>query len=265
MIDLHSHILPGVDDGPADMDGSIALLRAAAASGTETIVATPHLREDYVEDPDRIAPAVARLREAARSAEVPVEIVAGAEVAGTKLPDLDQAALRQLCLGDGPYILVESPYVHLPRHFADSVVDLEISGLRPVLAHPERCSAFLQDRSLLLDLDERGVLCSVTAGSMAGRFGSRVRDMAVWMFAAGLVHNVASDAHDVVGRPPGLRDGFDKLDAVLPGVGDQVDWYTHHAPAAMLAGKELPERPEPPPSRRRSFRRLMRPLRARSR
>jgi protein-tyrosine phosphatase len=238
MIDLHSHILPGVDDGPADMDGSIALLRAAAASGTETIVATPHLREDYVEDPDRIAPAVARLREAARSAEVPVEIVAGAEVAGTKLPDLDQAALRQLCLGDGPYILVESPYVHLPRHFADSVVDLEISGLRPVLAHPERCSAFLQDRSLLLDLDERGVLCSVTAGSMAGRFGSRVRDMAV---------------------------GFDKLDAVLPGVGDQVDWYTHHAPAAMLAGKELPERPEPPPSRRRSFRRLMRPLRARSR
>jgi protein-tyrosine phosphatase len=264
MIDLHAHVLPGVDDGPADMEASVALLRAAIATGTETIVATPHLREDFLDDPARIEPAVARVRDAAAADDVRIDVVAGAEVAGTKLPDLDEEALRTLCLGDGPYILVESPYVHLPRHFADSVVDLEIRGWRPMLAHPERCAAFLEDRSLLRDLVDRGVRCSVTAGSMAGRFGGRVRDMTAWMFAEGLVDNVASDAHDAVKRPPGLRDGFAKLDEMLPGLGEQADWYTRAAPAAMLAGQDLPARPDPPRPRQRSLGRLLGPLRVRS-
>jgi protein-tyrosine phosphatase len=264
MIDLHAHVLPGVDDGPVDLDSSLALLRAAAAAGTETVVATPHVREDFLDGPESIGPSVVRLQEAATAEGVPITLVPGAEVAGTKLPDLDQAALRDLCLGGGPYILVESPYVHLPRHFADSVVDLEIGGLRPVLAHPERCAAFLEDRSLLRDLVDRGVHCSITAGSMAGRFGSRVREMTVWLFAENLVTNVASDAHDAVRRPPGLREGFERLDELLPGVAEHADWYTREVPAAMLAGEALPERPDPPRRRQRGFTRLLGP-KARSR
>jgi protein-tyrosine phosphatase len=264
MIDLHSHVLPGLDDGPANLDGSIAVLRAAAAAGTRTMVATPHVREDYLEGSEPIQPSVARVQEAADAAEIPVKVVPGAEIAGTKLVDLSHAELERLCLGDGPYILVESPYVHLPHGFADAVVDLELGGLRPMLAHPERCSAFLEDRSLLSEMVERGVLCSVTAGSMAGRFGSRVRDMTAWLFAEGLVSNVASDTHDAVRRPPGLRNGFETLDELLPGLADQVDWYTRDAPAAMLAGDDLPERPERPRRRGGALSRLRRP-RTRSR
>jgi tyrosine-protein phosphatase YwqE len=98
---------------------------------------------------------------------------------------------------------------------------------------------------------------------MAGRFGSPVRQMTCWMFAEGLVANVASDAHDAVRRPPGLRAGFDHLDEMLPGLAEQADWYTRAAPAAMLAGQALPDRPDPP-RLRRSVTRLLNPL-ARSR
>lgn len=265
MIDLHSHVLPGVDDGPADLDGSLALLRAAAASGTDTIVATPHVREDYLEGPESIEPAVEELQDSVDAEQLRVEIVPGAEVAGTMLMDLDEAALRRLCLGGGPYILIESPYSRLPIHFADSVFDLQVRGFRPMLAHPERCAAFLDDRSLLVELLERGVLTSVTAGSMTGQFGGTVQDMTAWLFAEGHVTNVASDAHDTYKRPPGLARGFEKLDELLPGLAEQVDWYTREAPAAMLAGDELPDRPEPPARRQGSLARLMRPLRARSR
>jgi protein-tyrosine phosphatase len=265
MIDLHSHVLPGVDDGPADLDGSLALLRAAAAAGTETIVATPHVREDYLEGPDAIEPAVEELQDSVDAERLRVEVVPGAEVAGTMLMDLDETALRRLCLGGGTYILIESPYSRLPIHFANSVFDLQVRGFRPVLAHPERCAAFLDDRSLLVEILERGVFTSVTAGSMAGQFGGTVQDMTAWMFAEGFVTNVASDAHDTHKRPPGLARGFEKLDELLPGLGEQVDWYTRASPAAMLAGEELPERPEPPRRRLTSFAKLMRPLRQRSR
>ncbi|HKP89649.1 MAG TPA: CpsB/CapC family capsule biosynthesis tyrosine phosphatase [Thermoleophilaceae bacterium] len=250
MIDLHTHVLPGLDDGPADLDGSIAMLRSAAAAGTETVVATPHVREDYLEGPEAIGPAVVRVQDAAAAEGLELGIVAGAEVAATMLMDLDESALDRLCLGEGRYILVESPYHHLPIHFADSVFDLQLRGYHPVLAHPERCVAFIDNRALLAEILERGVHTSITAGSMTGQFGGRVREITAWLFAEGFVSNVASDAHDALKRPPGLRRGFDALDEVLPGLAGQAAWYTREAPAAMLAGAELPDRPEPP--RRRS-------------
>jgi protein-tyrosine phosphatase len=264
MIDLHTHVLPGIDDGPADLDGSIALLRSAAAAGTKTVVATPHVREDYLEGPEPIAPAVVRVQDAAAAEGLEVAVVAGAEVAGTMLMDLDDSALDRLCLGEGRYVLVESPYHHLPINFADSVFDLQLRGYHPVLAHPERCVAFIDDRTRLVSLLERGVHTSITAGSMAGQFGSRVRELTTWLFSEGFVTNVASDAHDAIKRPPGLRRGFDALDEELPGLAGQMGWFTREVPAAMLAGADLPERPEPPRRRTGAFSRLLRP-RARSR
>jgi protein-tyrosine phosphatase len=246
VIDLHTHVLPGLDDGPPDLDGSLALLRAAAATGTEAMVATPHVREDYLEGPAPIRPSVDRLQEAADAAGIGVHVIDGAEVAGSVLAELDDETLRLLCLGGGPYILVESPYSRLPAHFADSLLDLQYKGFRPVLAHPERCTAFLSDRSLLVELVEHGVLTSITAGSMAGQFGSRVRELTAWLFTEGHVTNVASDAHDARKRPPGLARGFEELDGLLPGLAGQIGWYTRDVPTAMLTGRDLPERPDSP-------------------
>lgn len=265
MIDLHTHVLPGVDDGPDDIEGSLAMLRVAASEGVECMVATPHVREDYLEGPDVIRPLVDEVQRAADAEGIGVAVVDGAEVAGSLLLDLDDATITRCCLAGGPYILVESPYSRLPAHFADSLFDLQLKGYRPVLAHPERCAAFLSDREVLEKLLAHGVMTSVTAASMAGSFGSRVQELTAWLFAEGHVHNVASDCHDARKRAPGLGFGFERLDERLPGLADQAHWYTGDAPRAMLAGEEPPERPEPPRPRRTGLARLRRAGGARSR
>jgi protein-tyrosine phosphatase len=168
----------------------------------------------------------------------------------SKLPDLDDATLGGLCLGGGPYLLVESPYLRATDLFEESVFDVQLRGFRAVLAHPERSPSFQRHPDRLAAMVHRGVLCSVTSASMAGRFGRTVQQFTRSMFEAGLVHNVASDCHDALKRSPGLGGGFRVLERELPGVLGQASWYTDEVPAAMLAGDRLPARPGPLGKRR---------------
>jgi protein-tyrosine phosphatase len=117
---------------------------------------------------------------------------------------------------------------------------------------------FEDDRDRLARLVERGVLCSINAGSMAGQFGKRVRGFTADLFRAGLVHNVASDAHDDRVRRAELMWGFRDLEGDLPGIADQAEWFTDTAPAAILSGQELPARPAPPRAARRPWQRVRR-------
>jgi protein-tyrosine phosphatase len=258
LIDLHCHLLPGLDDGPATIDESLALARAARESGIEAIVATPHIREDYPFDPAEIPLRARELEQALREAGIAIRVVEGAEVAITRVPDLDQATLRVLCLGDGPYMLVESPYTYATTVLEETVFDLQVRGFRPVLAHPERAPSFQQEPDRLARLVERGVLCSVTAASMTGAFGGTVKKFTALIFSRGLVHNVASDAHDAVRRPVDLRGGFESLDKELPGLAVQVDWFTQLVPEAITTGQEVPAAPGLPQRRARGWRRLRR-------
>ncbi|MGI8439249.1 MAG: tyrosine-protein phosphatase [Thermoleophilaceae bacterium] len=262
MIDLHTHILPGLDDGPATIEESLDLARAFVEAGTTTVVATPHVREDYRVDAARIGRAVAELHAALAVEEVALEVVAGGEVAVTKVLDLDEAELRAVALGEGPYVLVESPYTYTGELLERALFDVQLKRLRPLLAHPERSPCFLGDLPRLAALVERGVLCSITAGSMAGRFGGTVRAFTLRLFEAGLVHAVASDAHGLGGRPPGLLVGFERAEPDLPGVLDQAAWFTREAPEAILAGRDLPPAPEPPRRRHGGLRRLSGPVRS---
>lgn len=264
MIDLHSHVLPGLDDGPDDLEASVMLARAAATAGTATLVATPHIRSDYPFDPARVRPAVEELNARLVEEGVSLDVVPGGEVAITSLLDLDDAAVDAVRLGDGPYVLVESPYTQSGDLLERVVFEAQVRGLRPVLAHPERSPCFLGEPERLERMVEKGVACSVTSASMAGRFGTTARDFTVRMFERGLVHDVASDAHDLTRRPPGLLAGFERLDAELPGLLDQAGWFTRAAPAAMLAGTELPPRPDAPVRRRRGLGGLRASLRRRA-
>jgi protein-tyrosine phosphatase len=117
---------------------------------------------------------------------------------------------------------------------------------------------FQDDRDRLARLVERGVLCSVNAGSIAGQFGRRVRDFAIHLFRDGLVHNVASDAHDDDIRRAELSWAFERLDGELPGIALQADWFTQAAPAAIVSGTSLPPLPEPP-APKRGWMRVRRP------
>ena len=246
MIDLHSHILPGLDDGPATMEGSLELARAAVAAGTRTILATPHIHHDPRIDPALIAAGIDALRAALAAAEIPLEVLPGGEIAISRLSDLDDDMLRALALGGGPYVLVESPFSPAVGDFEPMVLDLHARGHRVLLAHPERCPAFQRDPPRLEALVDAGALVQITAGSMAGGFGSSVRRFTTTLLREGLVHVVASDAHDNLRRPPGLQAGFPLLERDLPGLAAHSAWLTELVPRAVLDGAPLPPRPPLP-------------------
>jgi protein-tyrosine phosphatase len=246
MIDLHCHVLPGIDDGPESIEGSLALARAAAAAGTRTLVATPHVNSRYDPDADTIARRVRELNTRLAAEGLELEVLAGAEIAMTRLAELEPQRLSALTLAGSSWLLVEPPFAAALPGLDAVIWDLQRRGYGVVLAHPERCHAFHRDRSMLGSLVRSGVLTSVTAGSLVGRFGRGVRRFALALVQDGLVHNVASDAHNLTGRPPGMavelqRAGLDAL----------ADWLTRQVPAAILQGTQIP--PEPPrPRQRRS-------------
>src|SRR3954454_5549783 len=257
VIDLHFHVLPGIDDGPPTLEAALDLARAAEAAGTTTIVATPHVSWDWPDnDAARIAAAVASINEELRAAGIGVEVLPGAEVAMTRAADLPPEELEALRLGGGPYLLVECPHSPAASGFEGLLASLSHSGHRILLAHPERCPAFRRDRSTLERLLSGGMLTSITAGSLAGRFGREVRRFTQELLRDGMVHNIASDAHDLVRRPPGVKGILAE-----EGVADATEWFTRQLPEAILGGGPLPPAPVmsvPEPERDGLFGRLFR-------
>ncbi len=256
MVDLHCHILPGLDDGARTIDDALDMARAAASAGIARMVATPHIRDDHPFPLELMDERLGTLREALVEADIPVKVARGGEVALSKVTELDDETLATLCIGMGAYLLVESPHTEVTGLLERVVFELQSRGFRPLLAHPERCPSFLSDLPRLERLVERGVLCSVTAGSMQGQFGTTVQRFTATLFAAGLVHNVASDSHDARRRPPGLSQAFWSMERLIPGLGDQSEWFTTEVPTAILAGRELPARPAMVAPRRGGLRRL---------
>jgi protein-tyrosine phosphatase len=248
VIDLHCHILPGLDDGPANVDFSVAMARAAVEAGIHVTVATPHVRSDHPTRPEAIAHGVQVVNDALDAEGVELRVLPGAEVSLEKAAKLDDATLAELCLGSGHYLLVECPYRSVDVDVEGILRSLQDRGFAPVLAHPERCPLFQRDSTRLARLVNGGALCSITAASLRGGFGSTVRRFAIDLLYDGLVHNVASDAHDHLHRPPEISTGFESAEADVPGIRGQASWFTVTAPVAIVTGRaSLPPRPEPPP------------------
>jgi protein-tyrosine phosphatase len=243
VIDLHCHILPGLDDGPMNLDFSLAMARAAVDAGTQLIVATPHIRADFNVVPSEIEPRVDLFNDRLQRERLPLRVLPGAEIGWATAGDLDDVQLARLSLGSGKRLLLESPYGKKPVDLEGIIAGLDKRGFQVVLAHPERCPLFQRNPGRLEKLVANGALCSITAGSMLGRFGQPVRTFTIEMFRRGLVHDVASDGHDHIHRPPGLTAGFEELKAELPGIERLAAWFTVTAPVAILSGKELPETP----------------------
>jgi protein-tyrosine phosphatase len=244
VIDLHCHVLPGIDDGPETIEGSVALTRAAVAAGIDTLVATPHVSWRYPNDADTIARLVDEVNARLATERVALEVRPGAEIAMTRLVDIEPAQVARLGLGEGPWLLVEPPFTAAATGLDTILLDVQRRGHRIILAHPERCHAFHRDPRMLRSLARAGVLTSITAGSLVGRFGEEVRRFTLQLVQEGMIHNVASDAHDHTRRPPGIAKELEQV-----GLGPLTEWLTQGVPAAILAGEEIPPRPAvPPPS-----------------
>jgi protein-tyrosine phosphatase len=243
MVDLHCHVLPGLDDGPASVELSLRLARMASDLGTTTIVATPHIDHRWSVRPADIPRRAAVLREALEQEDIDLEILTGAEIALSRLADLSAEELDSVRLGDGPYLLLESPLSPSEGAFDTLMLKIRERGEQILLAHPERCPLFQREPERLVRCVEAGMLCSISAGAMRGEFGRDVRRFTAELLREELVHDIASDSHDHVRRPPGLESAIVAFEDEIPGIRGQAEWLTELAPAAILAGQPLPPKP----------------------
>jgi protein-tyrosine phosphatase len=243
VIDLHSHVLPGLDDGTSSLQEALELCAAAAAGGITILAATPHVRRDYPTTPWQMEAALATLREAGPA----LEVVPGGEL---DLAELDRPRDQLARFGLGgrdDTLLVETPYVGWPLDLAERLFRLRAQGFRVVLAHPER-NADVQARPELLEpIAQGGTLIQLTAASVDGRLGGRARRCARALLDRGLAHLVASDAHAPGVRAVGLEEAVRE-------VGEELGrWLTVDVPRALLDGGEPPPRPAVRTRRRSVF------------
>jgi protein-tyrosine phosphatase len=243
VIDLHAHVLPGLDDGPPTLDAALEQARAAVDRGTRTIATTSHVDHVFNLDPDRLEAEREVLAGALAAHEIPLELRQGGEIALARLPELDDAFLRRVALGGGPWLLVEVPFSPWAEGLEALVDDLHHRGHRVLLGHPERSKALQRDPARLARLVEAGALAQVTAGSLLGDWGETARRFAISLVREGLVQVAASDTHDAVSRPPGPGATLADAAEELPELRELIPWLTEEVPAALLEGAPVPARP----------------------
>jgi protein-tyrosine phosphatase len=256
VIDLHTHLLPGLDDGPATLDEALAMARAAVDAGVAEVVATPHVSSRYPNDARAIGEALAEMRAAIERAGLPLRVHGGAEIALDRALALAPEELDALRLGAGPYLLLESPLGAAASDVELVMRALHARGHRILLAHPERSPRFQRDLRELGRLVAQGALTSVTASAFHGRFGRTAQRFAMQLLHAGLVHSIASDMHDLVGRPPGIEPPLRVAGDAEERRAARFAWLTASVPTAILGGATIPPGPAPPPGPRSSAERI---------
>jgi protein-tyrosine phosphatase len=239
LIDLHSHILPGLDDGAADLETSLEMARTAVADGIRTTAVTPHVRDDYPTSAAEMEGTLATLRTAVAAEGIELELLPGGELDLGRLAQLDAHELRRFSLGgNGSWLLLEFPYAGWPIGLLPVARRLAEEGFRVVLAHPERHQEVQARPVRLQEFVESGIVVQLTAASVEGRLGRRPQQAAHALLELGLAHLLASDAH-----APSLRAGG--LSAAVDAVGDPAlaRWLTEDVPAAIVSGSAVPQRP----------------------
>jgi protein-tyrosine phosphatase len=248
-IDLHTHILPGLDDGAQDLAQALAMARIAQADGIGALVATPHNVSWPARDHrPEIESATRALNEAIEAAGLRVVVLPGVEAYLT--PDIcRQVKIGQaFALAHSAYILVELPASAYPLYTEQAIFELQVMGLSVILAHPERNAVIEREPARLVPLVERGVLVQLTAASIVGAFGPEVQQTAHYLLRSKLAHVIASDAHGTGYRSPALREAVEIAGGLIGA--ERAAVMVDATPRAVLGGRpievEAPElaRPE---------------------
>ncbi|NOY42610.1 MAG: hypothetical protein GXP26_12345 [Planctomycetes bacterium] len=211
-VDIHCHLLPGIDDGATDLETSLGMARMAVEDGTSTILVTPHQLGNFGHNRgDDIRRRTADLQQALNEHQIPLQILPGGDV---RIEDgmIEQLVSGEvLSLGDlRKHVLLELPHeLYFPMEGILSA--LERQGMTGILSHPERNRGILREPGLVPKLVGEGCLMQVTAGSLMGTFGPNCQQLAEWMITEGLVHFVATDAHGTKKRRPLMQRAFDRV------------------------------------------------------
>ncbi|SEN49132.1 protein-tyrosine phosphatase [Mesobacillus persicus] len=250
MIDLHCHILTGIDDGAQTDNDSLEMAKLAVQEGITTIIATPHHKNGrYLNPKQNVLAKVAELNKRLLEERIDLKILPGQETAinGELLEDFDSGQI--MTLNDTNYVFVELPSDHVPRYSEKMLFDLQLKGLIPVIVHPERNREIHERPELLYKLVEKGALAQLTAGSLCGKFGKKIKSFSEQLIEANLVHFIASDAHNVTSRGFHLRQAYDVVEK-LYGI-DMVYLYRENA-ELLVEGMNV-FREEPQRVKRRKF------------
>ena len=250
MIDLHTHILPGIDDGVETMDGAVEFARVAIRDGVKVIVATPHYKEGVWDNHrEGILGSVAALRDRLVQEQLSVDLRPGSEV--HLCPNLVERVKdgRATTLNDnGRTVLLELSLTQYPVELENLVFQMKLAGLQVLFAHPERIRYFQDDIRRYESVVQLGAYGQITTGSVLGTFGSDAQRFTAELLRKGLVHVLASDAHNVRGRPPILGEAMEASEALV-GRPRALSMVTD-VPAALIEGRD----PEIPPVERRTRR-----------
>ena len=237
MIDIHSHILPGLDDGSKSMAETIEIVHQLQEAGFKAIIATPHVLEgrNFLH-PAEILAVTEQVCSQVAAAEIQVEILPGAE--NYIFPDMAKWARdgKLMTLGNaGKYLLVELPMLEIP-HYTDQVFfELQVLGLTPVLAHPERNKGLVEEPERILTWANKGILLQVDLRSLGGKYGPQAKGLAERLLGSDLIHFVGSDAHRVSQREGAYREELRSVQGI---VGEEkFGEMTLFNPQRMLAGK----------------------------
>ena len=253
MIDIHCHILPGVDDGASSLAESIAMAKTAAADGIHTIVATPHtLNESHRNPYSLVSDRAARLREVL-SKELPaLDLRIGSDA--HLCHGLTQKVLNNEAVTineNGRYLLVEFPVFAIPPGATEELFQLKLNNIIPIITHPERNLAFQQNMEILYELIAMGCLIQVTAMSITGGFGEDAMEFSHRLLENRLAHVIASDAHSADKRPPVLSPAVEAA-AHIMGSESEANAMVLDRPRAILEGKQV-QVPEPGRPKKRWF------------
>lgn len=251
-IDIHCHILPGVDDGPTTMEGALAMAALAMADGVGQIVATPHnLRWLPGANRERTAALAARLQREVEARGLPLHLLIGTEVYIT--PDLSAQVDdgRAYPLNGSRYILVELGFTSWPDFTERALSELQAHGLVPILAHAERYAAVQRNPDRLRPLVERGALVQITAGSLLGAFGPEAERAAKILLEHRLAHVMASDGHNIHTRAPTLSAAM-QVAAKILGL-EEARALVEATPAAIVRDEPVTVAPPLPVPQQRSW------------
>jgi len=242
MIDIHHHCLPGVDDGPRELSEAVDLCAAAAEEGIETIVATPHVLRGRWPTFSR-RELESRLTELQSRVGATPRLLLGSEYFFSHdMADLLRQGTAVFPLAAGRYVLLELPANSVPPMFNQPLYRAQLDGWLPILAHPERNTVFQATPEMLEALIEHGLRIQVTATSLTGAFGAQARRAAETFLRRGLVHFIATDAHNKDKRPPRMKEALAALRDI---VGDAaVQALTVENPRAVIENRPLPYEPE---------------------
>lgn len=211
IIDIHSHILPGIDDGARDIEESLEILTALVEQGVREIIATPHVISGvYNNTREIIDQKITKLNAALRESALPIIVYPGAEVY-CEPNALEKVHKEKLSLAGSRYVLVESDMQRFPVNIEELLYEFQVEGYFPILAHAERYNEFRGNFNLLIDLANKGIYVQMNAGSLLGDYGSEIEKLAHKILNMGCVHAIASDVHGLRKRPILLKEVYNFL------------------------------------------------------